>query len=286
MADATTTDTPSLDDLLEFIRDFAVQQYRERARSTHGSILADAIRHRFPDFSYEAVGLDRLADAVAKAEERGLVVRDRNVAHLEIVPGPATGVDAKSLGAAKPRYLRPEIWRALVFVTSHERHFINRETGSVRSIPSDEERSIGTHSADPNSAELPRIPAETQQAWVRAYIQSQETLDPDDAPLRDPQWWVRVPEWLREKGAEFERGWRRERSQRVIAAAVEWAKENAVSETLLFAPPRSKPSELPWEEETDETRRALLAALGDMPLHELENLSIPVRYVVRYFRAR
>ena len=277
---------PSVDELLEFIKGFAVQQYRERSRSTHGSVLAEAIRRRYPDFEYEAVGLGRLADAVAKAEERGLVARNRDVAHLEIVPGPATGLDDVSASSAKHRHLRPEIWRSLIFVTSHERHFIDRESGSVRSIPSDDERSIDTHLADPNSAELPRIPADTQLAWVREYIEGEERLDSNDAPLGDTQWWVRVPEWLRGQGAEFERTWRRERSKRVLSAAIKWAKENSVSESLLFASPRVKQAEVQRGETSEVTRRALLAALGDMPLHELEELAIPVRYVVRYFRAR
>ena len=283
MADAIP---PTLDALLEFIKEFTVEQYIKYTRSTSGAALAVAIRRHFPGFDYQQVGLDRLANAVSIAEERGFVVRDRNVVHLEITPGPSSGIDAITSHVARFQFLRPEIWRALIFVTSNERHFMDRKTGLVQSVSVNDETTIGTHNADPSLVELQHIPTDTQQSWVREFVQGQQDLSLDEAPIDDPQWWVRVPEWLRSKGPEFEKQWRRERSQRVIAVAREWASENKVPEKFLFAPRKPKPAEDLRDQDSEDTRKALLAALSEMSLHELEGISIPIHYVIRHFRAR
>lgn len=285
MADTTPV---TLIKLLSFITDFVVERYRELGRSTHGTVLADAIRKEFAGFSFEQVGLERLADAVSRAEDEGLVVRDRTVSHLDVIPGPSTGVDIAGPQTSlrgRSLFLRPDLWRAFVFVASNQRHYMDRISGRIRSVSSDDDAAVRTHDADSQYVGISPIPAEEQQAWLRKFIESQNGLSADEAPINEPQWWVKAPQWLHERNPELERAWRRERSRQVFGVVKKWAEEGQVAEKLIFLPARARAVHTATEEESA-TRIALLAAVGEMPLHELENLSIPVRYVIRHFRAR
>lgn len=285
MADTATV---TRKELLDFIKDFVAEQYREHGRSTHGSVLADAIRQGFPGFSFDQVGIERLADAVTRAEEEGLVRRNRSVSHLDVLPGPSSGVDMAGPQTSlrgRSQFIRPELWRAFVFVTSNQHHYMDRISGGIRPVPSDDDAAVRTHDADSQYIRIPPIPADEQQAWLRKFIESQNGLSADEAPFNEPQWWVNVPQWLREKDPELERAWRRQRSRQVLGVVKKWAEEGQVAEKLLYLSPRARTVHKATEDESV-TRIALLAALGEMPLHELENLSIPVRYVIRHFRVR
>lgn len=283
----------TLDELLQFIADYVVEQYRTRGSRTDGATLADAIRDHFPGFQYEQVGLERLGRAISQAETKGLIVRHRDVEHLEVSPGPATGIDVV-IDAVQPaertvRFLRPDVWRAFVFVVGSEQRYFDRRTGRLRPVSANDTETIARYDSDPQFVPMPTIPTERQQSWMRNFVESKEALNIAEAPIEDEAWWVNFPLWLKRKDPWLERSWRRDRTRRVMEHATDWAMKNDVPLKALVPLPTqvaSQASRLSTAAEIDMIRRAVIAAVREMSRHELESLAIPLRYILRHFQVR
>lgn len=284
---------PTLDRLLQFISKVVLDHFTETRQRTNGAYLAEKIRAEFPGFSYEQVGLTRLSDAVAKAEETGLIVRHRDVKHLELSPGPATGltksVALTSSRSCRPLYVRSDIWRAFAFVAPDQRYFLDSITNEVVSTSSTESPPTDDQNAE-RYAPIQPIPVEEQRRWMREYAESKESLDVFDSPISDPQCYLRFPEWIQRVAPELAKDWRQFRTQRVVEFVKSWVSRNQVSAEGFFAPTRSRrefgvefTSESGGE---DLAREAIIAVVREMPLEDLERLAIPLRYVLRHFKPR
>ena len=290
---STISPGPALDELLQFISDVVLHHFEETRQRTNGAYLAEKIRGRFPDFSYEQVGLPRLSDAVLKAEERGLVVRHRDVKHLELSPGPATGL-TKSVASItsqpyRPQYVRPDIWRAFAFISPGQRHFFDSTRNKIVSAPSNESPPTDNLNATRYISIQP-ILVEEQQRWMREYAESKESLNVFDAPINDPKCYVRFPEWIQRVAPKLAGDWRRFRTQRIVEFIKSWVSQHQVSADGFFTPTR------PRRELADDTtseaggesavREAIVAVVREMPLEDLERLAIPLRYVLCHFKPR
>lgn len=294
---ADTSDQVSRDSVVGFVASYTVEHFKNTGRRTDGAVLADAIREKFPEFSYEQVGLGRLSDAVRVAEQRGLVIRHRDVKHLEISPGPNSGLPPGTEVAVQAstllRHVRPEIWRAFVFVSRGNVCFLGRSNGHAHPMHDWENERIASFEADGRYIRLSPIPVDTQQSWMEDFTRSHEALNIDEAPIRDGQWWLNFSAWLREMDAGLEREWNRFRTGKVLQYLREWASSNNVPLGNLLSPEQAvrptRYSEKSTEIATSDSetlRDAILAAVREMPLEQLEEIAIPVRYILRHFKPR
>jgi hypothetical protein len=290
----TEQTTPTLPELITFITRHVVNRFQEDGTATDGATLAEAIRSEFPGFTFMDVGLQRLAEVIAHAEREGQLSRNRSVKHLEVLPGPATGISTPVQPTpsceSAVQFLRPEVWRAFVFVTESERHYLDRESGRIRSIRVHDNHAIQVHDSDKRYVPISRIPEAEQQQWMKDFVEQHPALDSKTAPIQSDFWWLRFSEWLRDKDASLERAWKRERTRRVIEYVTNWAKQNDVAMATLIQPTATRRtdaiSQAAAQSNRDDVRRAILAAVGEMPIEELENISIPIRYILRHFRSR
>jgi len=173
-------------------------------------------------------------------------------------------------------------------------HFFDRETGDI----------VGEHvrnsvpAADSSSRFVPisRVESVAQQAWMTEFVASHGELNPAEAPIQADYWWSKFPTWLRDRTESLEFEWRRFRTQKVLDHIKSWADANAIPVASLLATPRPRSASLlsPRTESVavtstasgDRVRQAIISAITEMPLDELEQLSIPLRYVLRHFTTR
>ncbi|MCK4658770.1 MAG: hypothetical protein KAV82_04540 [Phycisphaerae bacterium] len=276
-------------ELVQFITSFVSGRFRETGRRTTGAGLATAIRERFPNFSYEQVGLTRLADAVRRAEKDGGLVRHRDVKHLEVSPSENTPRTTSPLATAA-EYVRPDVWRAFVFVGDEDAHFLERATGRLITLTQDSAPEIDAYEKDERYVRAGPIAAETQKQWMRRFVESEESLSLGNAPIDEERWWVAFPAWLEKHNAQNIQAWRRFRAHQVAEFMRKWATENRILVDALFAPPRPptppKPVSVRLRAQDEVTKRAIIAVIEDMPFEQLLELAIPVRYMLRHFKAR
>lgn len=277
-------------ELIQFISSCVREQFEKTGGRTTGAALAAAIRKQFPGMSYEQLGLSRLADAVRRAEEAGKLVRHRDVKHLEVSPTTATPRSPSTPIASASSYVRPDVWRSFVFISDRYAQFLDRTTGRLIVLLSNNTSEIRAHTGNPQFAQINPIAPETQKDWMQQFVMSQESLNVDDAPINEDQWWIAFPAWLQEQNTANIIAWRRFRAEKVVTFIREWAKENGILLNSLFSPPRlpvptsTRRLDRPVEDEA--TRRVIIAAIEDMPFEQLQDLAIPVRYMLRHFRPR
>lgn len=276
----------SLDTLLDFVSDFVKRRYESKGARTNGTMLAEAVRSRFPDFSFADVGLTRLSDLIRVAEQRGALYRHRDVLHLEVSPDSSTPRSVPTQAQRAPfQRVRPDLWRAFLYVGQTGTKYIDRSTGEITDLAGnrsqlDEERYAHIKAIDPK----------TQQGWMREFLASSPDLPEAAAPIDGTQWWVSFPAWVQRNSPSSTSEWRRFRTRKTVEYLRTWAEENNVQTDLLFVAQASKPS-TEFEEKghtssQDKTRNAILAALNEMPLDELRHLSIPFKYLAPHFQAR
>jgi len=298
---STLPPSPSLDDLIVFVGEEVASQYQRNRQRVNGASLAEAIRKRFPDLSYPALGVERLADVVRAAEERGLLFRHWDVKHLEVSPA---GVDAAapSSSSLKPRAGRiggpvpREIWQAVLFPHQGQARFIDRQTGNVIIVS---ETEAGSYTSNPRYVELRTIPPEVQKNWMREFVAENSEAAVATGAIESDPWYSAFWQQLRTVRSELATAWGATRARHVIEYLKSWAKENEVPIGYLLTPqalpagaPRARATTKVLDPSTqhgreDEALRvAVMGALGDMSLDELLSLSLPLRHLVRHFRPR
>jgi hypothetical protein len=296
----TTSSQVSVDGLLAFIASYTVDHFKKTGRRTDGAVLAEAIRTHFPGFSYEQVGLARLSDAVRIAEQRGLVIRHRDVKHLELSPGPDSdlppGTELTTHTVAPLPHVKPDIWRAFVFVSRGNVFFLDRDSGQVLALREEDRVRHDALEADQQYAKITPIAVGTQQQWMKQFTHGREGLNVDEAPIHAEEWWVEFPAWLRGIDFVLERAWHRFRTAKVLEYLREWASSNNVTLSSLLSPedslrqtrslgPQDSIAET-TRTESQRLREAIIAAVGEMPLEQLQDIPIPVRYIIRHFKPR
>jgi len=297
----TLPPSPSLDDLIAFVGEEVARLCQRNRQRVDGALLAEAVRARFPDLSYPALGVERLVDVVRAAEERGLLVRHLDVKHLEVSPA---GVDAAApspsclearagrVGGPVPR----EIWQALLFVHEGQGRFIDRQTGNVIIVS---ETQAGSYTGNQRYVELRPIPPEVQKNWMQEFVAENAEAAVATGAIESDLWYTAFWEQLQAVRPDLATAWSAKRTRHVIEYLKSWAKENKVPLSYLLTPRPLSPGALGGRatsnvpdpraqhgREDEALRVAVMGALGDMSLDELLSLSLPLRHLVRHFRPR
>jgi len=258
------------------------------------------------------LGLLRLGDIVRIAETQGLIKRRRDITHLELLPSSGSqGITHITLGPADPRlrFVRPEIWKALVFFRPGSVTFFDRLTARVIEYNATEDPSeIQAAQADNQYVKIDTIAAHIQQEWMRAFLESTAVPAKDEAPIESERWWVEFPAWLRRQDPMLEVSWRKYRVESVIAFARSWAEQHNVPIGAVLAASRSpidhgdalaqrfQPARADatigrhFQNTIDlgqgGLRASILNAIAEMTVDELTNIAVPVKYLLRHFKVR
>lgn len=287
------SDPTTIDSLAQFVADYVSGHFSVTGQPVSGANLATAVRQKFGDFSYEQVGVTKLGDIVARAELKGLVVRNRQVTHLELFPTAqklAVGTAERGSQAEAPgRWIRPDVWRALVFIPQKAVHLIRRKTGEMVSVPNTGPSEVGEYSGV-DHATLKPIPPDIQKAWAKDFLAARKI---EDLSLETPdgRWWV--PFLARVKhDARLNNDWNRYRVERVSTYLDDWARQNDVDSSTLFSTARPNrraflaAQAVGIKSDEEEIRQAIVESVKEMNLDELKAIAIPVRCILRHFRAR
>jgi hypothetical protein len=277
----------SADELIAFIVSVVKDQYDALKQPTDGALLAERVRSRWPDLRFDQFGFVKLADAVAHAESEGLLVRNRRVKHLEVLLAGteecASSVAAQ-LGRIGTPHIRPDIWRAFVFVAQGQRYCYDRQTSNVVN-----ESSIGEPADAARFVSIPSLSLDDQRQWMKEFVGSNTKLDPGTAPIEDQYCFTKFPIWLANNDAGLDRAWKQYRVHRVAERIRQWSQANSIDPTMFFSAPIARPATVcqePGQGHEQAIRNAIIMAARDLPLRELENLAIPLRYVMQALKIR
>jgi hypothetical protein len=286
MADASTSPS-SVDELVAYISSVVEERFRSNRQSTDGAFLAEKVRQRFPSLSYEQLGLVKLADAISYGESKGLLLRNRGVKHLDVLPagsGDTFGSTPSMRGVIGLPHVRPDVWRAFVFVSQGHEYCFDRETGNVVNA-----QSLGDRRDAERYVNIPTASIEEQRRWMAEFLASNTDLEPNEAPIYDEWCFTRFPEWLRERGSNLDRLWKQFRVKRVADQIRQWAAANSIDPSSFFSTP-IRPIALPTADSDSRHERAIrsaiCAAARELPLHQLESITIPLRFVLEALKAR
>lgn len=186
--------------------------------------------------------------------------------------------------------LRKAVWEAFTLPSPPGRRFFNRLTGSVR-IGLD----VAPTPAD-DWVELEQIGLPEQKQWAESFIDEQlkDTSTADDARglVHQPSWRPHLFGQELEKLSDGQmRQWNLYRSARVSAYVKKWLTDqnlpiNWAFQSSLSIPTPSQPDAIPLPLPQDvlhspeETKRVILAALGQMSVEQLLEIPIPSRLVL------
>ena len=162
----------NLAELAEFIGETVNQWHLETGRRIDGTNLASRVRRKYPDLDYTSLGIVKLGDAVREAEKRELIIRHRDVQHLEISPrGVGAEVSHARSASNAAFYVRPDIWRAFIFNSSDESTFIHKGTTELESAK--DSQTCARLTADADYAKIEPITESLQIRWLRSFLENQ-----------------------------------------------------------------------------------------------------------------
>jgi hypothetical protein len=300
-----TSGTPnSVNELVQFIAQFVGERIGATSRPVHGAAIAEAVRGRYPDLVYHQLGLERLSDVIRIGEREGLLRRRKNVSHLEVEPGigsPANLGD-ESDHDSDLRYVRPDVWTAIIFYQSKVAHFFDRTTAQVIDCDQTNTSKLEEMNRNERYVKLEMISSETQRVWMREFLRTAEIPNPQDAPVDSQRWWEDFPRWLQGINPELEPGWRVYRVQAIIAYVRQWAAQNNVPINAVLEGRRThygvagrgelrrslRASEATHviQGEDERLRAAILKSITELSTEDLIRISIPLRSVLRHFVPR
>lgn len=287
-----STDTGSLspDHVLEFVANYVRKWATEQGTRLDGSKLAVALHGEFHDFTYAQIGFENLARLVDEAERRGLLIRHRDVKHLEVSPDPGTPRRPDTPKVSRSSRVPAEVWQAFVFINQGAEYFLDRVTGKVVAGPP-----AGGAEGDDAARYLKIVPisGDIQREWMREFAGLEglaSGVNEAKEAIEAESWWLTFPRWLRNQSADAEARWRSFRTRKVIEHLKEWAQLNRVDIDLLLVPtqrlPQRDTSQTPAVGAQEDVRKAILTAIADLPIEKLEEIAIPFRYVLRHFEPR
>jgi len=267
----------STDELIGFIARSAKEHFQRTGRCINGSVLAVLIREEYPNLNYAMLGLSKLGDAVRLGEARLLIRRNTTVKHLEICPVEAEGATPPRLTGPELLYVRPDIWRAAVLASSDSQRGFNRETGELAPLESE---------GPPNPAVVPLavISEQQQLGWLSEFLtfKGLSANGADGHSLGNL-----LHGGIRDFGPAIITEWRGFRSRRAVDHIRFWAAKHKIPESVVLTPAsREARKERVQEQPTTgdgAAKDAILAALSELPLSELEKIWLPVRSVLRHF---
>jgi hypothetical protein len=293
----------SVNELVQFIVAFVGDRADQTQRPVQGTAIAQAIRTRYPGMSYHQLGVERLADVIRIGEREGLLQRRRDVSHLEVVPGVGSAPNVPVLSSPEPelRYVRPDVWKSIIFFQSRSTHFFDRVTARVVECDLTDADRLKQFEDGTRYVKLEMIPASAQREWMKEYLKTASVADAESAPIESSRWWLDFPKWLQDRNPELEAGWRVYRIQSIISYVRSWAQQNNVPVTAVLsdrpsysdysrkvpgASTRPCPASNKIESSDQRIKDALVKAISELSLEELANLSLPVRCILRHFVVR
>jgi len=285
-----TTETPSnspasIDDLVKFIAQSVSDLYVKNGQRMDGSLLAYTIRSQFPEMDYTQLGLTRLGDAVRIAENLKLVVRNRDVKHLELSPPDAvTKTESNAESSDERRYVRNDIWRAFVF-RSRLTPFLDRESLRLTDVSGEDSKTISTFQRDKKYIEITRISDDEQISWAKLFGSSSS----DSGEFSEDEAKELIFAKSNKYGTSFIRSWKTFLTSKVTDHIQTWAAKNDVATDEILVPTKSR-SELDrlGAPPSDDAaiRQAIISAIKEMPLSDLDDIPIPIKYIRRHFTAK
>ncbi len=272
------------EELIQFIHQAVVDKFSSDRCPLNGAALAELVRGKFPENIIELAGYEKLSHAVRDASERGLIHRNLNVKHLEVLPVGEKFDAQYSVGPSLHQYVRADAWRAFGMQFANRIIYFDPNT-----------QSFDIHTSRSDRADLievkPLINADFLE-WINDFSAASDIVVPNEI-LKSPSCLKDFSEWIISQSALLSLKWKKFRTAKVVDSIVRWGILAGVETNAFFTPiqPRnasSSVSECRSEPniQCDDVRRAIMACIADMSLDELESLLIPLRYVLRHFRPR
>ncbi|MEI8375124.1 MAG: hypothetical protein WCJ35_20070 [Planctomycetota bacterium] len=283
MDDAVSITSPTIDTLVEFIASYVSERFRATKSATNGALLADAVRVKFPGMSYQLFGITKMSEAVSLTEARGLVLRDRSVKHLELLPPQPRGTSVtRPISSDRVPHIRPDIWCAFVFVGQTGSRYFDRKAGRVL-----DSGTVGIGQDPEQHIEIKPIPVEVQRGWMTEFLRT-KSLHSLDAPVQDSYCFMKFPVWLRTHGPSLDYEWKRFRVLRVADCVREWAADHNIAEDQFFAIARPRPEKVDADRSVNERviREAIILAVNELPIEQIEDFCVPVRFLLRAIQSR
>lgn len=271
------------EELIQFIHEAVENKFSADQCPLNGAALAELLRARFTDDVVKQAGYEKLSHAVRDASDRGLIHRNPNVKHLEVLPAGKNFNRPDSVGTSTHQYVRADAWRAFALQFADRIVYFDPKTQSFEIHPS----RLGC-------ADLIEVKPPTNDDfldWINDFSEASDAVVPSEI-LTSSTCLKDFSRWIASQGAPLLLKWKKFRTAKVIDAIVQWGILAGV-ETNAFLNPiqprntrsvsglRSEPSK-----QVDDVMGAIMACIADMSQDELESLSIPLRHVLRHFRPR
>jgi hypothetical protein len=287
----------SVDELVAFVARSAREHYQKTGKGLEGSTLAYMVRLEYPELDYAELGLHRLGDLVREAVAQKQIVRNKDVRHLEVLPAPFVLLPTSATPDGPPEKepiqkgqwsVKPEIWRAVVLWSPNSVAFLNRTNGTVTEVSSGDSARLQNMRKNPTFAEIERVEQNAQIEWLMDFL-NERKISTDGS--HDRLLSILRGE-IKTFGLQVAHDWRSLRSRKIVEIVRAWAIENGVDEETALVPlikerkKSSSATESPTIGSEEKVRAAIVSAIQEMPLSELENVSLPLRYVLRHFVAK
>jgi hypothetical protein len=284
---------PFLSSLLTTIRQL---QAARGADSVDVAFLGNAVRKE--GLSWEAHGFERLSSALAQLQEGKLVETFRSEKGALRVR--ATSSSSEQSATERPREtaslassererfrpLRPPVWFAFAAaLPAGQRRLLNRRNGLIWADP-----------GPPPGPELDWVAVvpvgeDEQRRWAERFLERSDIAHKNESlvdAIRGGDWFRRFPIELEKHGPLLVRAWSHLRSNGIIDHVRAWARQNNISEDVLFGAERAginRPANIRnTAKGAGDLRDALLSAIGRMGTEDLLALPIPARLVIEIVR--
>ena len=270
------------DEYLDLVVQTIAKNTKTNSQPLTAAALGGLLRQACPEQNWKAFGkrsLSELLNDLVRQGKISLVNTDKEALAVVVNDGAPQSV----IAIEKFNPLRKSIWDAFMLVSPKGRRFMHRRDGTVR-VALD----IAPSPADDWLEILP-IGIDRQREWARDFI-SEGHSDHIEASKSisdgnwQPQMFVRL---LKETDESLAHLWNRYRSAKVSTIVQDWLTHNVLPPELAFqsSPPTRPPAAVnslggeirvaSQSSESEDVRRAILAALASLPLEKLLEISIP-----------
>jgi len=250
---------PEADELVSAILKELWDKYR---RPVLGSRLKAALEQRATQmgarFSEQELGYRGFGEYLRS--HPGVSVTLRSGSDLVAVP---TDESARS-GGVQPLWIRPDFWRAFVtFATPDERRFYDPVADTIRRCKGDRQF--------PGGVEIKPVPKEAQVEWRVEFLRAVRSDEEPQMDLSSPGFFKAFSSIVR-SDRDLLHKWNAVLSKYVSAYIKQWADESGLTEVRWTAR---------REAESDDARRRIYERLDKIPVEELLELSIPLKWLLR-----
>lgn len=270
------------DQLLTFIAQTVLENYQQHQAPTNGAQLAELVRAKFPGNPVAEAGFEKLGDAVREASQRGLVVRNSMVKHLEVYPPDVPFQSVKPSARHHSQYVRPDAWRAFAMQFENQIVYYNKRTREFEVRP---------HASDDNELQEVTTPTTDDfRSWIENFANDEGVSVPDSI-LQSDHCLREFSFWIGKQNGSTAANWKKFRAAKVVQLITAWGKQSGVDTSDCFTPVVSQAKRETVRRESlhsidEQVRSAVFACIQDMSLAELESLPIPLRHVLAHFRPR